>query len=178
MSLDIKSAVQKPWVKYGLIAIGFVGVVWIIKNRESSNVAPSDTGGDAQAEAAVAQTQIQAAYGAASQNSAQNFQLAQQQQADKTALAGQSAGIAGQLQLATLNNEHDEVISGIQLQGLKAQLENAFQTQKLYTDLQMHISDNQTSVANTQTGAASSVVKNQSKNDLIGGIIGAAISFF
>lgn len=177
MPFDIKAAVKKPWVKYGLIAVGFIGVFYILYSRNSASAATgttgtSDTGPN---DAAIAQTQIAASAGAASQDSSQSFQLAQQSEADKTNLAAQAASIAGQLGLNSDNNTTSIALGNIQLQGLAAQLKEATDVAGIQANEQTHISDNQTAVSLGQTNAAAGVAKTQSNNGVKSGLITAGV---
>lgn len=177
MSLDIKAAVKKPWVKYGLIAVGFIGVFYILYSR-SSGASSSSGGGSTDTgpnDAAIAQTQIQASAGAAAQDSSQGFQLAQQTEADKTNLAGQAAALAAQLHINDSNNTTSIALGNIQLSGLQAQLAEA-----------THVNDNETAVylngQNTTAGVAKNASNNATKSSTIGTIgtvaVAAIAAFF
>ena len=138
----------------------------------------NDTGPN---DAAIAQTQIQAAAGAASQNSAQGFQLAQQSEADKTNLAAQAAKIAGDLQLNSQNNTTSIALGNIQLQGLQSQLKEAVDIQTIQAGEQQHISDNQTAVSLGQQSTQYKVAVQQKQSGAIAGAVtlgAAAIAAF
>lgn len=175
MSMDIKAALKKPWVKYGLIAVGFIGVFYIISSRSSSASTDSGSGDTGPNDAAIAQTQIQASAAAASQDSAQSFQLSQQTEADKTNLAAQAASLAAQLHINDSNNTTSVSLANIQLTGLKAQLDEA-----------SHVNDNETAVylngQNTTAGVARNASNNATKSSTIGAIatvgVAAIAAFF
>lgn len=177
MPFDIKAAIHKPWVKYGLITVAFVGVFYILYARESGGSSSSTTSAtgesdaDYAADAQLQAQQMQASAAASSQDSSQSFQLAQQSEADKTNLDALGQNIAGQLSLASGTNATNIALGNIQLQGLQAQLNEA-----------SHVSDNQTVVNINTTNQAASTVKNSSNNQvksgIITGVIGAVAAFF
>lgn len=179
MSMDIKAALKKPWVKYGLIAVGFFGVFYILYTRESGSSSSSTTSSgesDAQyaADEQYAQAQLAASASSASQTSAQNFQLASQQESDTTNLAALKETDATNISLAN-----------VQLSGLQAQLNQATQSAQIVANTQMHISDNQTSVSLAQVQGATSVANTSSNNavksstiGVVGGLVTGALAAF
>jgi hypothetical protein len=183
MPFDVKAAIKKPWVKYSLIGIAVFGVVLIVMKRGSSS---TSSGGESDAQYAAdeqyAQAQMQTSAAAAAQSSAQTFQLAQQTEADKTAITQQQQSIAGQLALNSDNNQTSIALGHIQLQGLQAQLNETQNVAQIQANEQMHISDNQTAVATGQTNAQASVAKtvsnNQVKTGAISAIAGVALAAF
>ncbi len=183
MSFDIKAAVKKPWVKYGLLAIGFIGVVYILYSRNAvsdstGTTGTSDTGPN---DAAIAQTQIQASAAVAAQDSGQNFQLAQQKEADATNLTAQSASLAAQLHINDSNNATSLALGNIQLQGLQAQLKEATDIQGIQAQEQEHISDNQTAVSLGQQSTQYKTAVQQKQSgaiSTIGTVAVAAIAAF
>lgn len=176
MSFDIKAAVKKPWVKYGLIAIGVIGAFYIFRSASSSS-SSTDTSGSSDTgpnDAAIAQTQIQASAGAASQDSAQGFQLDQQKEADATNLSALGQNIAAQLHIDDSNNTTSVSLANIQLTGLQSQLAEA-----------AHVNDNETAVYLNGQNTTASVAKNgqvQAKQGqtiaTVGNIAVAAIAAF
>lgn len=178
MPFDVKAALKKPWVKYSLIGIGALGVVYILYMRSSGSSSSSGATGPSDAQYAAdeqyAQAQMQTAAASASQASAQQFQLAQQTEADKTAITEQQNSIAGQLAINSDNNQTSISLGHIQLQGLQAQLNEAQNVASIQAAEQTHISDNQTAVATGQTNAQASVAKTVSNNQVKSGAISAA----
>jgi hypothetical protein len=151
MPFDIKAAIKKPWVKYGLIAVGVIGAFYIFRSASSSSTTDTtsgstDTGPN---DAAIAQTQIQAGAAAASQSSAQSFQLQQQQESDTTNLSALGQNLAAQLHMNDSNNTTSVALSNIQLQGLQSQLAEA-----------SHVNDNETAVYLNGQNTTAGVAKN------------------
>lgn len=172
MPFDIKAAIKKPWVKYSLIGIGFLGVIYIIYSHASASNASSTATGTNANDAAIAQTQIQAGAAQQAQDSSQSFQLAALKEQDATTLAGQSASIAGQLQLNSQNNATSLSLANVQLQGLQAQLKEATDIQTIQANEQTHISDNNTNVQLNNTNQQAGVAKAQSKDNKTAAIAG------
>ena len=203
MTLNFKEAVKKPWVKYSLIGIGVVGAFFIVKGRMGTQTAVDPATGLSSA-ALQAQAQLQAqqnnlAYQASQAANAQSAAAQSQALAATTTTAQQAAQIKGTLDLAsiqsasqialtTLNNAEQTALANVSLQGLTNQLKANTDQQKNTLDstvalsnisagLQSHISDNQTAVVNTQTGAAVSIaninagVANNASNNS-GGLFG------
>ena len=126
MSIDIKAALKKPWVKYGLIAVGVIGAFVIFRSASSSSSDSTNSTGESDADyaadAQTAQTQIQASAAAASQSSAQSFQLQEQQESDATNLSALGQNLAAQLHINDSNNATSVSLANIQLTGLQDQL--------------------------------------------------------
>ena len=177
MSLDIKAAIKKPWVKYGLIAVGVIGAFYIFRSATSSSSSTDSTGSSDTGpnDAAIAQTQIQASAAAASQDSAQGFQLDQQKEADATNLSALGQNLAAQLHINDSNNATSVSLANIQLTGLQSQLAEA-----------QHVNDNETAVylngQNTTAGVAKNASNNATKASTIGTIgtvaVAAIAAFF
>lgn len=177
MSLDIKAAIKKPWVKYALIAVGVIGAFYIFRSASSSS-SSTDTSGTSDTgpnDAAIAQTQIQASASAASQDSAQGFQLDQQKEADATNLSALGQNLAAQLHINDSNNTTSVSLANIQLTGLQSQLAEA-----------SHVNDNETAVylngQNSTAGVAKTASNNAAKASTIGTVgtiaVAAIAAFF
>jgi len=202
MPFDAKT-LKQPWVKYSLIAIGVLGAGYILYSRVSGSNAPVSAGGvdpalaqlQAQQNQLDAQSSMQAsAQASAIQLSAQHdaSTLENNKLASSTAITEQAAQIGGQLSLAQLQTAEQTQLAQINHDNIAASLETQATMQKNNLDAmvalanvtantQMHISDNQAGVANTQSNNATQVQKKSADNAMVPAVmkgIGAIASMF
>jgi len=177
--MDIMGAMKKPWVKYTVIGIVALGVIWIIyKNIGSTSSASSGldsnglTAAQEQANASEYSTSAQlqeqqnsVSAASASQASSQTYNLtldAQQatealqidQLNDTTSITEQQNNINGQISMANISSQNIQDQLNAQTTQEQNSLNATVSLANINAGLQTTISNNQTSVANNQTAAA------------------------
>ena len=179
--MDIMSAMKTPWVKYSVIGIVALGVIWIIYRYIGSSSSSSTSSGldsngltDAQEEANASeyatsaqleeqQNSVSAA--SASQASSQTYNLtldAQQasealqidQLNDTTSITEQQNDINGQISMANISSQNIQDQLNAQTTQEQNSLNATVSLANINAGVQTTISNNQTSVANNQTAAA------------------------